>query len=268
MLKVEQVSLSYRETGVQRKHRNASCQNSGLVLDNVSFCLKPHTFTAVLGKNGCGKSTLVSCINQQLHYTGKISYADTNLALMPPRERAKAIAILPQMLERPHVTVEQLVCFGRNPYLDFGKRLTDEDRAAVQQAMADVGVTALSEKMVDSLSGGERQRAYLAMTLAQQTRVIVLDEPTTYMDMEYEASFLEKLTELKTKHKKTLLVIMHNLSQALHYADRILVLDKQRIVFDGTRQECLDSPVLEQIFHVKKHIFEENGEQFVLFTAE
>lgn len=116
MLKVENLSVSYRGTPI---------------LENVGFSLKPHTMTAVLGKNGSGKSTLVSCLNQQVRYTGKIFYADYNIALMNPRERAKPLAILPQVLEIPQVTVEELVMFGRNPYLDFGKRPSEEDRAAV-----------------------------------------------------------------------------------------------------------------------------------------
>lgn len=253
MLKIDSLTASYRNTEV---------------LKNVSFSLTPHTFTAVLGKNGCGKSTLVSCINQQLRYTGKISFGDHNLALMPLRERARAVAILPQVMEIPHVPVEDLVMFGRNPYLDFGRRPSSEDRAAVESAIAQIGIEALREKMVDHLSGGERQRAYLAMVLAQQTRLIVLDEPTTYMDMENEAAFLQTLTQLKKRSRKTLLVIMHNLAQAVRYADHIVVLDGGRVVFDGATAACLESGVLERVFHVQKHIFSEGGQQFVVFTAQ
>lgn len=248
-------------------HLCAACRGTEILKD-VSFSLTPHTFTAVLGKNGCGKSTLVSCINQQLRYTGKISFGDRDLALMPLGERARSVAILPQVLEIPHVTVEELVMFGRNPYLDFGRRPSPEDRAALDQAIVQTGLDALRHQQVDTLSGGERQRAYLAMVLAQQTRLIVLDEPTTYMDMENEAAFLETLIQLKGKSKKTLLVIMHNLSQALRCADHIVVLDNGRVVFDGPSQQCLDSGILEQVFHVKKHVFSENGEQFVIFTAK
>lgn len=251
------------------KTENLSAAYQGKkVLENISFTLKPHTFTAILGKNGCGKSTLVSCINQQKRYTGKISYADNDIALMTPRERARAVAILPQVLEKPQVTVDELVMFGRSPYLDFGRRPSGEDRAAVMDAMESVEIEDLREKMVDTLSGGERQKAYLAMILAQQTGMIVMDEPTTYMDVEYEAFFLEKLVQLKKEHGKTLLVIMHDLAQAVRYADHVIVLDGGKIVFDGTAAQCLESGILEQVFHVEKHVFSENGEKFVVFEAE
>lgn len=253
MLNVQNLSAAYHGT---------------VILDQVGFSLTPHTVTAVLGKNGCGKSTLVSCINQQMRYTGKISYGDQNIALMSLRERAKAIAILPQVLELPHVTVEELVMFGRNPYLDFGRRPATEDHEAVQRAMEQTGVVSFRKKMVDALSGGERQKAYLAMILAQQTRLVILDEPTTYMDMENEAAFLEMLLQLKKKHKKTLLVIMHDLAQAIRYADHIIVLNDHRVVFDGTNEECLEGGVLEEVFHVKRHMFEEDGEKYVVFTAK
>lgn len=253
MLKLDHLSAAYK--GAE-------------VLKNISFSLTPHTFTAVLGKNGCGKSTLVSCINQQLRYTGRITFGESDLALMPLRERTRSIAILPQVLEIPQVSVEEMVMFGRNPYLDFGRRPTDEDCAAVENAITQIGIGHLRKKMVDSLSGGERQRAYLAMVLAQQTRLIVLDEPTTYMDMENEGAFLETLTTLKKKSKKTLLVIMHNLAQAVRYADHIIVLDAGHVVFDGSREKCLDSGILEAVFHVEKHVFTENGREFVVFTPK
>lgn len=251
MLKIENLSASYRKTPV---------------LENVSFSLKPHTFTAVLGKNGCGKSTLVSCINQQMRYIGKISYADYNLSCMTPRERAKSIAVLPQILTLPQISVNELVMFGRNPYLDFGKRPSAEDISAVEEAIQMADVAALREKTVAALSGGERQKAYLAMVLAQQTRLLVLDEPTAHMDIENEAAFLELLTTLKKSHKKTLLVIMHDLSSALRFADRIVVLHDRRVAFDGSSEECLNSCILEDVFHVKQHLFTENGTQYPVFT--
>lgn len=253
MLHVKNLSASYGRTAI---------------LQDVSFQLRPHTFTAVVGRNGCGKSTLVSCINQQLRYTGEIAFGDKNLALMPPRERAQTVAILPQVLPSPHVTVEQLVLFGRSPYLDLGRRPTQTDWDAVYAAIETTGIHSLKDKTVDELSGGERQKAYLAMILAQGTRVLVLDEPTTYMDMAFEASFLGSLAELKQKQKKTLLVILHDLSQAVRYADQILVVDDHRILFDGSTEACLSSGVLEDVFHVKKHLFTENGEQFVVFSAK
>ena len=159
------------------------------VLDQIDFELPPHTLTAVVGKNGSGKSTLFACAGRKIPYTGEITLSGCELAAMTPRERAQRMAILPQTLPAPAVSVAELAAFGRNPYLDFGRRMTPTDRRLVEEALERVGIAALRDKLLTELSGGERQKAYLAMILAQDTDVLLLDEPTTYMDMEYEAAF-------------------------------------------------------------------------------
>lgn len=143
------------------------------------------------------------------------------------------MAILPQTLPAPAVSVAELAVFGRNPYLDFGRRMTPTDRRLVEEALERVGIAALRDKLLTELSGGERQKAYLAMILAQDTDVLLLDEPTTYMDMEYEAAFFRLLKALQAEKGVTLLVILHDLSQAMRYADRIVVLDAGRVRFAG-----------------------------------
>ncbi|MDD2956846.1 MAG: ABC transporter ATP-binding protein [Oscillospiraceae bacterium] len=223
------------------------------VLLGVDFRLAPHTITAVVGKNGSGKSTLVSCVNQEIGYTGRICFGDQNIALLPPKERAKLLGILPQSLERPRVLVEELVGFGRSPYLDIGKRFSRADREAVQKAIEDAGIGGLCGRRVDELSGGERQLAYLAMVLAQNTRVVILDETTTFLDIEREAAFLRKLEELKTRHKKTVLVILHNLSQAVQFADNIVILQEGKIHFEGSREQCLKAGAMERAFSVQRY---------------
>ena len=247
-------------------HQVCASYGKNQVLDHIDFSLVPHKLTAVVGRNGSGKSTLVSCVNQELPYTGEITFSDRNLAVMTLRERAQLISILPQTLHSPAVTVEELTAFGRNPYLDFGKRMSPKDWQAVDDALEAIGISGLRDKLVTELSGGERQKAYLAMVLAQNTRVMILDEPTTYMDMEYEAAFFRLLETLKTKRKITFLVIMHNLSQAVRYADRIVVLDGRRIRYQGDTRACVASGVLESVFHVRQHQAEDNGEKFIFFT--
>lgn len=240
------------------------CRNKRTVLDDVTLTVTPHKLTALIGKNGCGKSTLVSCINQTVPYTGEISFSGRNLALIRPKERACLLSFLPQTLFIPHVTVSELVTMGRNPYVDIGKHLTSRDREAVRDAISAIGMEAFSDRYLDELSGGERQKAYLAMTLAQDTRVMILDEPTTYMDMAYEHAFLDLLDSLKRHRKKTLLVVMHNLNQAVRYADRLTVLDGGKIVFDGETSDCIQSGVIEQVFGVRRYTAE--GQTF--FSAE
>ena len=236
------------------------------ILEDVTFSLRPHTITAVLGPNGAGKSTLLGCITQEVPYTGQIFYQRQDLALLSPRERAKLVAMLPQFLPAPPVSVAELAAFGRAPYLDFGRRMSPADREAVEQALTDAGAGHLREKLIPTLSGGERQRAFLAMVLAQDTRLILLDEPTTYLDMAHQRHFLSTLSQLRTTRKKTFMVVMHDLSQAVQYADHILVLEQGRLRFDGSTPACLASHVLEEVFQVKSHTVCSDGEELVFFS--
>ena len=129
------------------------------VLDQIDFELPPHTLTAVVGKNGSGKSTLFACAGRKIPYTGEITLSGRELAAMTPRERAQRMAILPQTLPAPAVSVAELAVFGRNPYLDFGRRMTPTDRRLVEEALERVGIAALRDKLLTELSGGERQKA-------------------------------------------------------------------------------------------------------------
>ena len=227
------------------------------ILKNIDLNLKPHTITAIIGKNGSGKSTLVSAINGTVSYTGQILFAGQDIRLLTQREKAKLISVLPQVLATPHITVEELVKMGRNPYVDIGRRFTPQDTKLVADAMAAMGIAHMKHNYLDCISGGERQKAYLAMILAQQTRLMVLDEPATYMDMAYERQFMETLTALQKTLHKTVVVVMHNLSTAVKYANRIVVMDSGKIVFEGTTQQCLEAQIIEKTFGVKKHILDD-----------
>lgn len=237
------------------------------VLQDVSFSLRPHRVTALVGRNGSGKSTLLACVNQQLPYIGTITEGERNLALTAPRERAKSIAILPQTVPAPHITARELVSFGRNPYLDFTGRLTEGDKQAVEAALRDADALELAGQYADTLSGGERQRVLLAMILAQNTPIALLDEPTAHMDLGYEAAFLELLRELKTRRKKTFLVILHDLTQAVRYADDLIVLDEGRLLFAGSREACLEREILEKTFGLRRFTLREGVEERIFFTV-
>ena len=233
-------------------------------LQNVDFTLRPHRLTVLLGRNGSGKSTLLNCVNQQIPYTGEIQEGEQNLALLPSRERAKTVAILPQTMPAPHITAWEMVAFGRNPYLDFTGRLTEKDRQMVDASLADVKGTELAARYVDTLSGGELQLVRLAMILAQNTPIALLDEPTAHMDQIHEGEFLELLTDLKKGKKKTFLVILHDLSLAAEYAEDLVVLEEGRVVFSGTKDECLAQGIIESAFGVKRY----TAEGKIFFSAK
>ena len=230
------------------------------ILKDINLNIKPHAITAIIGKNGSGKSTLVSAINGTVPYTGQIVFADQDTRLISQREKAKLISVLPQTLTVPHITVEELVKMGRNPYVDIGRRFAPQDTAAVEKAFEFMDMGDKRRDYVDNLSGGERQKAYLAMILAQQTRLLLLDEPATYMDISYERQFMETLKNLQKTNHKTVVVVMHNLSTAVRFADRIAVMDSGRLIFEGTTQECLEKQLIEKTFSVKKYI--SDGEIF------
>jgi len=235
------------------------------ILDSVSFALRPGTVTALVGRNGSGKSTLLACVNQQMSYRGQIFMGQQELSGLSPRGRARQVAILPQNIPAPHIPARDMVAFGRNPYLDLTGRLREADLAAVEQAMEDTDVLPVAEQFADTLSGGERQRAALAMILAQNTPVMLLDEPTAHMDKSYEENFLRLLCRLKQTRGKTVLVVLHDLNAAVAYADDIAVLDGGKLLFSGTKEECLDREFLEKTFDLKRYTAEDGK---IFFSAQ
>lgn len=239
------------------------------ILRDVEFSLPQKEITVLLGKNGSGKSTLFSCIGGRLPYRGDILLDGKNIKAVSPRERAKKLSILPQILPSPDITVEQLAVYGRNPYLGLGKRLSSRDHEAVFRALEQSGASLFRHKLVSTLSGGERQKAYIAMILAQNTPLILLDEPTTYMDMEYRAEFLNFLSDLNKIEGKTIFAVMHDLTEAVGFAQNIMLLENGRLTFCGKTESCLEKGAIEQAFHVKKCLLPmKNGAKKVFFYGE
>ena len=237
---------------------------SRMVLRDVSFALRPRRLTVLVGRNGAGKSTLFGCVNQQLPYGGTIIQSERNLAAIPPRERAKSIAILPQSMPVPHITGRELVALGRNPWVDFTGRLREADKQAVEDALRDTDTLEFAGRYADTLSGGEKQRMLLAMILAQNTPVALLDEPTAHLDLSYQTAFLELLRKLIRERDKTFLLILHDLNLAAEYADDLIVLDGGRVVFAGTKEDCLEREILEKTFGLKRYTVEDR----VFFSAK
>ena len=240
------------------------CFGQKQVLSDVTFALRPQQLTVLVGRNGAGKSTLLSCVNQQTSYTGTILNDGENLAGTTPRQRARNIAILPQSLPSPHITGWEMAALGRNPWVDFTGRLREADLQAVEAALRDADALELSDRYVDTLSGGEKQRIALALILAQNAPIALLDEPTAHMDLSYEATFLALLRKLKEERGKTFLLILHDLNLAAEYADDLIVLDEGRVVFSGTKEDCLEREILEKTFGLKRYTVEDR----IFFSAK
>jgi len=245
MLKIENLSAFYGKKQV---------------LFDLSFNLEPGKFTAILGKNGSGKSSLLSCLASQKRYSGKILLGEREISEIPPRERAKIISCLPQNLPLTQFSVRETVAFGREPYISF--KLTDSDNEIVEKSIEKCGISHLKDKVLTEISGGERQMAYLAMTLAQDADILLLDEPTTYMDAPNAREFLSTLKQAQSEGK-TVAAVMHDLTAAVKYADDILLIDGGKVVFAGTREECIKSGEIERIMGVEKHSLDDETVVFI-----
>lgn len=234
------------------------------VLKDINFSVRPHTITALLGRNGCGKSTLVSCIAGQLNYLGNITLNGREIKSLTEAERSRTISVLPQCPTTPDISVRKLISFGRYPYLGWQKKLDEENKRIVDRAIADTNLTALADESVKYLSGGERQRAFFAMILANDSRITVLDEPTTYMDIDHQKLLMDFTVELK-RRKKTVIIVTHDIPAALEYADSLAVVDNGYIAFQGAPDECIKKRILENTFGRRQVVFEQNGGKYVFF---
>ena len=223
------------------------------VLRDIGFCL-PEGVTALLGRNGSGKSTLLHCIAGALPFEGSVKLDGKELKGLPAREKAMLLSMLPQMLPSPDLPAEEVVGFGRSPY---SARLSTEEREEVRAAMQRLGIGELTGRRVSTLSGGEKQKVFLAMLLVQDTPLVLLDEPTTYMDLPFKSVFFSVLQELKEK-KKTVLFVSHDLSDGIASSDHVLVLEEGGIRFAGSRKECLNACVLERAFGAARYEVEGN----------
>lgn len=230
-----------------------------IALDNVNFIINKGTITSVIGKNGSGKSTLIHSIAGFVKYSGNILYNNSEIMSIPYTMRAKEISLLPQKLTDVGYTVYELVSMGRNPYVGIGKRFQEIDYIRINNAITAMGIDGLKNKPVNQLSGGERQKAYIAMILAQDTELVILDEPTSFMDIEYSNMFSLILSDLKNKYNKTVLTVYHDINSVIDFSDYILVLDEGKTAYYGPTEECVKSGIIEKTFNVSRIDYTKNG---------
>ena len=221
------------------------------VLRQLTFTVPEGSVTTLVGPNGCGKTTLLRAAAGQLPLRrGAVTLDGKPLASYGRKELARTAAFMPQVRSVPAITVEALVSHGRFPYLGFSRRMGEEDRQTVRQAMEATGVAQWSHRDLRELSGGERQRVYLAMALAQDTRVIFLDEPTTYLDPGRQFELLGLIASLSGRGK-TVVMVLHDLSHALRYSTQVLLLEGGRGVFCAPPEELFASGELDRVFGVR-----------------
>lgn len=227
------------------------------VLRGISITVCAREITAIIGPNGSGKSTLLRIIGRLLRpQAGDVSFDGRDSWSIPPREFARRVAFLPQAPEAPaDLAVGELVARGRHPHRGLLGGSNERDREAVERALVLAGVEQLRHRTVATLSGGERQRAWVALALAQEPDVLLLDEPTTYLDIGHQVELLSLLARLNEEQGLTVLMVMHDLPQAAHYARRLVALRGGEVVADGTPAEVLTEPQVEAVFGVAVRVY-------------
>jgi len=230
-----------------------------LIIENLSIEIPDKKITTIIGANGCGKSTLLKALTRIIpHKTGSIILDGEDISKENTKLLAKKIAILPQNQESASgLTVGELVSYGRFPYQKGFGRMSKRDYEVVDWALEVTGTKDFKFRPVDALSGGQRQRAWIAMALAQETEIIFLDEPTTYLDMAHQLEVLELLKNLNTKQERTIIMVLHDLNQAARFADHIIALKDGDIAKSGNPESVLTHNVLEDVFDIDAVIGED-----------
>lgn len=245
MLKIQNLSVSYGS------HR---------ILHNISLDVQSGEVLALIGPNGAGKSTLIRAVSGVVRYQGEVRTNGDNLASLSTIQRAKYIATVPQAVSLPPAyTVWETVLFGRTPHLGFLGQPSQKDQEIARQSLQRVSALPFAERRVGELSGGEQQRILLARALCQSTPILLLDEPTAHLDLQYQVGLLELVHELSHRDNLAVLIALHDLNLAAHYADRIALMVAGNIKARGKPKDILQPELIQEAYclpvRVVKHPF-------------
>lgn len=227
-----------------------------VVVDNLDFTVLDGTVTAVIGPNGCGKSTLLRALGRLLPTKRGVVLLDgKRIDRTPTREVAKVLGVLPQTPIAPEgLTVADLVARGRHPHQSWYRQWSSDDEAVVAEALSWTGMSEFAERTLDELSGGQRQRVWISMALAQGTDVLLLDEPTTFLDLAHQVDVLDLVERLHIEAGRTVVMVLHDLNLAARYAGRLVAMRDGRIVAQGTPSEVLTEEMLREVFDLEAQV--------------
>ncbi|CCF14600.1 ABC transporter family protein [Brevibacillus laterosporus GI-9] len=230
--------------------------NDNLIVEDLNISLPDGKIIALVGANGSGKSTILKTMARLLKpKKGGVFLDGKSIHQQDTRKVAKDLAILPQNPVAPDgLTVEELVSYGRFPHQKGMGSMTPEDKNIVQWALEVTGIIEFATRGVDQLSGGQRQRAWIAMALAQQTDILFLDEPTTFLDMAHQLEVLQLLAKLNTEEKRTIVMVVHDLNHATRYADHVIAIKKGKVMAQGTPAEVMTHQMLWDVFGIEADI--------------
>ncbi|MFJ7936585.1 ABC transporter ATP-binding protein [Sporosarcina sp. NPDC096371] len=241
MFTVDSVSIRYEQKSV---------------INNFSFTVNQGEIVSIIGPNGSGKSTLLKAVARHIpYYEGTVELEGTNLKAMSPKQVARKMCMLSQKNQAPNdMTVFDLVAYGRYPHKKWFEKLNDEDREIIEWAIEKTHLTAYQDRTVSSLSGGESQRAWIAMALAQRPTILLLDEPTTYLDISHQHEVLELVRELNRDMGMTVIMVLHDLNQAARYSDNIVVVQAGEKAMYGTPNQVMTTDMIRQVYRMDAEI--------------
>ena len=243
---------------ISTKNLNISYGNLDIVKD-LNLDIPKGKITTIIGSNGCGKSTILKTIARIIQAkSGDIFVNNINIKEQSPKDLAKVMAVLPQSPQAPSgLTVEELISYGRFPHQKGFGKMKKEDEDIVTWALKSTGIEEFRERPMEALSGGQRQRAWIAMALAQQTEILILDEPTTYLDLAHQLEILKLLEELNRKQGTTIVMVIHELNNAARFADHMIGVKKGKVVCQGTAHEVMTKENLKELFNIDAEIVED-----------
>lgn len=242
-----------------------------LVVESLDLKIEEGKITSIIGANGCGKSTILKAIGRILKpQVGEIYLEGQLLQSLTTKEIAKKMAILPQSPQAPSgLTIEELVAYGRFPHQKGFGNLSSEDKDIVSWALEETKLSDLASRELDTLSGGQRQRVWIAMALAQQTNIILLDEPTTYLDLTHQLEVLNLLYDLNKKQGCTIVMVLHDLNLASRFSDHIIAIHEGKIIKNGTPDDVITHEVLKEAFNINATIvFEPSTNKPICLTYD
>lgn len=237
---------------IEIKNLSFSYDKNHEFMKDINLKVAEGEITTILGPNGSGKSTLLSMLTGiNKSFQGQIIVEGEDIKNLKQKEIAKKIASLHQHNSVPgDIKVSELVSYGRMPHKSYFSSTTKEDEDIVQWAIKRTGLEKLKDKAVSDLSGGERQRVFLSMALAQKSSILFLDEPTTYLDIYHQIELLELIKELKEREKLTIVMVLHDINQALTYSDNIIVMKKGQVISSGKTKDIINMKLLEDVYNI------------------
>ena len=230
--------------------------NEKEIVHGITLDIPEGKVTAIIGPNGCGKSTTLKALSRILPYKGSVTFKGQEMSTLSQREFAKCLAILTQSPQAPSdLTVNDLVEMGRFPHRGFLGRAGKDDKEHVEWALEQTGVKEMRYRLLNTLSGGERQRAWIAMALTQRPEVLLLDEPTTYLDICHQLEIMQLIGRLNQELGLTVVMVVHDLNHAIMYADHVVVVKAGKLVTSGAPREIITADLLADVFKVKADEF-------------